>query len=279
MGSLRLHRAFLFTLIGSLVIAAGMGLLGLILQPRFGRLANRALQTALSVALFSLTSLGCAIAWERDRWRVMAVIGIVCSVLSIPLYLLGIWVKWRGASGDPLFQTMAIMATWCVLLAHMCLLGLVRPKRGWRWTLHCTRVCAVLLGLGISAMIVIDPNYPAAEVYLRLIGGLAILTACGTVCVPILHKLGGIPAGEELVTTPLTLTITCPRCAESQQVAAGRSRCRSCGLKFRIEIEEAVCAQCGYALYMLTSDRCPECGTPLAAAQADGAPTQPKAEV
>ncbi|HUU98515.1 MAG TPA: hypothetical protein VM487_22505 [Phycisphaerae bacterium] len=274
MGSFRLHRAFLFTLTGSLVIAAGMGLFGLAVEFRFGRLGDRALQTALSVALFSLTSFGCAIAWERDRWRVVAVIGIVCSVLSIPVYMLGIWIRWGGPYWEPIFKTMAMMATWCVLLAHMCLLTLARPKRGWRWTVRWTRVCAVLLGLGISAMIIIDPGYPTGEVCARVLGGLAILTACGTVCVPILHKLGAIPAGEELVTTPLTLTITCPRCTQSQQVTAGRSRCRSCGLKFRIEIEEAVCIKCGYALYMLTSDRCPECGTPIAPDQANGATTE-----
>ncbi len=272
MGSFRLHRAFLFTLIGSLILGAGMGLFGLVVESRFGRLGERALQTSLSVALFSLTSFGCAIAWERDRWRVVAVIGIVCSVLSIPLYLSAIWVGW-GPREEPIFKTMAMMATWCVLLAHMCLLALARPKRGWRWTLRWTRVCAVLLGLGISAMIIIDPSFPRPGVCLRLLGGLAILTACGTVCVPILHKLGAIPEGEELVTTPLTLTIICPRCTQSQQVTAGRSRCRSCGLKFRIEIEEAVCTKCGYALYMLTSDRCPECGTPIALDQANGATT------
>jgi len=187
MGSFRLHRAFLFTLTGSLVIAAGMGLFGLAVEFRFGRLGDRALQTALSVALFSLTSFGCAIAWERDRWRVVAVIGIVCSVLSIPVYMLGIWIRWGGPYWEPIFKTMAMMATWCVLLAHMCLLTLARPKRGWRWTVRWTRVCAVLLGLGISAMIIIDPGYPTGEVCARVLGGLAILTACGTVCVPILH--------------------------------------------------------------------------------------------
>jgi hypothetical protein len=273
MGSFRLHRAFLFTLIGSLVLGAGMGLFGLVVESLFGRLGERALQTSLSVALFSLTSLGCAIAWERDRWRVAAVVGIVCSVLSVPLYLSGIWVRWGWPYWEPIWKTMVLAGVWCVLLAHLCLLALARPKRGWRWTLRWTRVCAVLLGLGISVFIIVEPYWPDAEVCLRLLGGLAILTACGTVCVPILHKLGAIPEGEELVTTPLTLTITCPRCTQSQQVTAGRSRCRSCGLKFRIEIEEAVCAKCGYALYMLTSDRCPECGTPIAAEEADAAAT------
>ena len=39
---------------------------------------------------------------------------------------------------------------------------------------------------------------------------------------------------------------------------------------FRIEIEEAACATCGYPLYKLTSDRCPECGTPITPAENPG---------
>ena len=36
-----------------------------------------------------------------------------------------------------------------------------------------------------------------------------------------------------------------------------------CGLKFHIRLEEPRCPKCDYLLFMLQSDRCPECGTPV----------------
>ena len=43
-------------------------------------------------------------------------------------------------------------------------------------------------------------------------------------------------------------------------MAVGRSACCKCGLKFSIEVEEEHCAKCGYSLYKVNSNTCPECG-------------------
>ena len=59
------------------------------------------------------------------------------------------------------------------------------------------------------------------------------------------------------------MTIICPGCQKKQTVGVGDSACSTCGLKFHIRVEEPRCPNCDYVLFMLQSDRCPECGTPV----------------
>ncbi|MFG0251941.1 MAG: hypothetical protein ACF8NJ_03610, partial [Phycisphaerales bacterium JB038] len=49
------------------------------------------------------------------------------------------------------------------------------------------------------------------------------------------------------------------RCAVAHMANMGTSHCQSCGLRIYLEVEEPRCA-CGYLLYQLQGDRCPECG-------------------
>ena len=54
----------------------------------------------------------------------------------------------------------------------------------------------------------------------------------------------------------------CPRCGTQQRFARGTSKCAECGLRVIVEFEEPRCA-CGYLLYKLTGEVCPECGRKL----------------
>jgi hypothetical protein len=62
------------------------------------------------------------------------------------------------------------------------------------------------------------------------------------------------------------LRLTCPRCAAEQELPAGLVRCGSCRQALLIEVEEPRCA-CGYLLFRLEGDRCPECGRTIPEAQ------------
>ncbi len=57
----------------------------------------------------------------------------------------------------------------------------------------------------------------------------------------------------------IRVALTCPECGAELSVPAGPARCRDCGLTMNIEFEEPRCA-CGYLLYRLVGETCPECG-------------------
>jgi hypothetical protein len=69
----------------------------------------------------------------------------------------------------------------------------------------------------------------------------------------------------ETVAGEARLRYLCPRCCAEQVSVAGVARCRHCRQVLLIEIEEPRC-ECGYLLYRLAGEACPECGRAIAAA-------------
>jgi hypothetical protein len=59
------------------------------------------------------------------------------------------------------------------------------------------------------------------------------------------------------------ITLICPGCRKKQLLPVGDAQCPTCHLKFHIRIDEPRCPNCDYLLYMLKSDCCPECGSPI----------------
>jgi ribosomal protein L37E len=117
------------------------------------------------------------------------------------------------------------------------------------------------LAFQIIATIIFDIH--SGDEWERGMGILGIAVACGTIAVPILHKVSAIRVREAVRTTELSLAMICPRCGKNQTLSVGRSKCCECGLGFSIEIEEENCKKCGYPLYKIESAVCPECGTPI----------------
>ncbi|HZZ44715.1 MAG TPA: hypothetical protein VFE58_17395 [Tepidisphaeraceae bacterium] len=256
---MNLRRIFLYAVLGSLALSAAVGVAALL----FGTSRNdRWILSMLSIALFSLLSLGAANAIEHRTW-IRAMHGtIALCIVGVCLFLVAIWLPDLPFVNEDFFGKLnGLIATWTIGLTVAGMLAITR----FRPPLSLVRIFSIgaifLLAVVVTLDIFIEPD---GDLWLRITGSTAIITALGAIGTPILYKVKGIK--EPVETTPLELSIVCPRCLLAQSIASGDSRCAGCRLKFHLEIEEPRCPECNYLLYRLTTPRCPECGHALAAA-------------
>lgn len=263
---MKLYQAFLWTMIGSLTLAAALGVWALLI-PRTGWVQEHVLLSALFTGLLSLPAFGCAIVLHRRRDRPIMWLGIIASAATLALTLILIWTE-RTAFDFPdefiqLTVCFGIVAVWA---AHFGLLRLTKLSQTWA---KFVRLATIVLGTTLAVILLIsvwsEPNF---EWFWRVIGVLLILTLCGTIVTPILGLIELIAARgtRESLPSSLKIALTCPRCGSSEMVTAGVGRCAACGLRITIDIEEPRCT-CGYLLHKLKGENCPECGRAIPEAE------------
>jgi hypothetical protein len=256
------QRVLLLSFIGSLVACGLVGIYVLILG-RFGSLEGRVLGSVATIGAAAILALACAINWETRRWHPIGLVGFGVVGIALVLVLTTIWWEWRVPYPEWLGKTTAAAAVLAVAAPHTGLLALARLPRSHEWVRIVTVLAIGLLAILIIGLIIAEPR---SDDWFRVLGVLAIIDVCGTIAVPILHRVHALQRKEQVVTHEHVLALTCPRCRKTQELPEGRSKCGQCGLRFVIEIEEERCLKCGYLLYRLESEVCPECGTPIGSA-------------
>lgn len=252
------QRSLLLTFIVSLCACGLVGIYVLLLGS-FSWLEVRILGSTAAIGAASILGMASAVAWEGRRWHPIGLIGVVAAAAALLAVLGLIWDLGIHLPGDEYEKVTGSLCVLGAALPHVSLLSLARLHRRYEWVRLATVVCIAALAAEILTVIWATPQ---GDIWARGMGVLAILVVCGTLGVPVLHRVSAIRRGDETVTTSLAVTFTCPRCGKSQQCPTGRSRC-ACGLRFLIEIEEEHCPKCGYALYKLESRTCPECGASI----------------
>jgi MFS family permease len=104
------------------------------------------------------------------------------------------------------------------------------------------------------------------------LGVLFLLMLTGTIAVPIavVSKASKVRQVSESLDPRVRVHFGCPKCSERQTHRPGVLKCVSCGTGLFLEIEEPRC-ECGYLLYQLTGNTCPECGRAVARSRGDDA--------
>ena len=225
------------------------------------------LDTAFAVYYLGLISALCLVGHGSDRhyWRW---IGVAAGAVACIIALLRIWlhdfafhnvlVSMTNTNIIRSNATLVTMASISVVVAYTNLVRLIPLRKGHGWL----RVGTIATGLGAAAYFDMSAivHVSAADYYLRGAVAAGILAGCGSLAMLVLARFDR-PADAEMLSTELTLT--CPRCNRKQAISTGTSDCADCGLQFELHVEEPRCRHCEYLLYGLTSDQCPECGTPI----------------
>ncbi len=254
------QRSLLFAFIGSISLC---GLIGIycLLVGNMSSLAGRVLGTTAVIGGASILGLASAIPWESRRWHPIGPLG--CTTVFVAAVLLTglIWIT-RSFQYEVFIKALAIACTLAVAIPHVGLLAMARLRKDYLWVRTSTVIVIGILATLIIVLVIFEG--PESDAMIRIMGALGIADVCGSLAVPILHRVSRIREHEAIHSTVLQLQLTCPRCGLGQQLPAGRTQCTSCGLRLRIEIEEEHCAECGYVLYGNESGVCPECGNTLA---------------
>jgi MFS family permease len=254
------QRTLLLGFIGSISCCGLVGIYCLIIG-RMGQFEAKVLATTGIVGAASILGLASAIPWERRRWHPLGPLAMSAVGAALALVLILIWAELAPSRWEWFYKLTGVAGVFGVALPHAGLLSLARLRPQYEQVRFWTILAIVLLAGQIILSIITEPS---EDLWYRLMGVLSIAVVCGTIAVPILHRVSAIRTREAVRTVELSLSLTCPRCGKAQELPVGRSKCAACGLMFSIEIEEAICRVCGYPLYQLKSDKCPECGTPIA---------------
>ena len=180
--SFPVKKAFLYALIGSVVLGALLGIMA-ILSGRFGWLEVRVLLTTAAIAVASICGLACGAYLSTGRGRILPLAGIALTLLAAGMVIGGIW---HTTFSDGYWQTAASASVFAVACAHLSLLSMARLADWFRWSL--TAAYVVILGVaGLIVLMILREQHGTGM--MELLGVAAIVDAAITIVIPILHRL------------------------------------------------------------------------------------------
>jgi len=220
--------------------------------------------TILSVSALVLMMANVA-AFERGVHRVTSTLGMTCAATGLLLGLSEAWSWWRWdwAVGEGARKTMAMPWIWAAVFALISLLSFCRIPKRWRWLRSATGVCLIAAGLLLSDIATLVGLPHSSTISPTLVDIAAILSACGCATMLLIHQGFYFQRLDAFRAGPLEVQLACPRCGLQHAAPVGRTHCPGCRLMLSIELADAHCDTCGYPLYKLPGNRCPECGQPF----------------
>lgn len=256
-----LTRVLLWVLVTSILMAAGLAIMAVIL-PMTWRTNESVLITCLLVGAFSLPAFCCALVLRKHRFVPLMWGSVISLAIALALWLVLVWVNFDWTVEMWIVRPAVIANTIGVWGAHRGLLSLFQLNgRFAKHVRNATYFFAGLLALFVLAAVISEPEL---EFFYKALLLLIIFTVCGTLITPTLAVIELVKgrANHGSVPSKVNIKLTCPRCGSTQDIKPGNARCRNCSLRINIELEEPRCT-CGYLLYRLQGETCPECGTTI----------------
>lgn len=255
---MRLRTVLLWVMLGAMATTVGILILWILGESTFGEMW---LVVAMMVGGYSFTAMLCVNMLCRSRYKGLMWAGVASSAIG--------FVAWQPALASEVWrlgfdeQLIAVVGTCFTIIAAWSALFAALKSHSWTNTLshvmiHITLSIAAFVGAMIFLAVLIEPR---DETYFAVLGVASLLGGCSllaSMSLAMMTRVRSQGSGETM-SGKVVVNYICPRCKVSQVTRTGLSRCTNCGLRVEITVEEPVCV-CGYQLYQLTTDTCPECG-------------------
>ncbi len=206
------RRIAIITIIGSLAVAAMIGISIILLPGEFSELQGKVLFTTLALAGFSITSL-CHLAVVGRALQVVGYIGIAASAGAFLAATVLIWSDWSSDfDSSAWWKALGVFTVLAISLAHANLLLLLgaRKRQAIRIGLFVTLATIALVALMLILPILTDGDIPGdnGDGYWRVLAVLAILDVLGTIVLPVASIFLRDDAG--VAGLPATVSLALP---------------------------------------------------------------------
>jgi len=186
-------------------------------------------------------------------------LGIAISIGALIGWLSIVWFD-QYLDDDTSIRFSLIGTFWSCWCAHFGMLAMLPLTRdAGRIVRVLTIISTSILATTLSLIVLAQD---ADDFVFRFVAVLSILASRGTIVAPIPAIVEWLQTRgtQESMPNAFRITLQCPRCGSEEQMRTGVSTCSSCGLRIEINVQEPRCEGCGYLLYRLEGDACPECG-------------------
>jgi hypothetical protein len=172
----------LWSFIVFLCFSAFLGIVG-VLSGDFGEFQAKVLATTSITALASICGLCCSAYCDRRTFPLAGQVGVILAIAFAVMVVIGIW----GDVDDwDYWRVTLTMMVYGIAVAHMLALLLLRLPGAYAWLYVVTGVLILLLSsVIVGIMFAEDGN----EGIFKLLAVLAILTALGTLVIPVVSRL------------------------------------------------------------------------------------------
>ncbi len=191
MENLKVKKTFLYTLIGSIIVSALLGIWA-ILAGEFGEFQAKILGTTLIVVGTSILGLACGAFLESPKsanlsLKFIPISGIILAFITALLTLSLIW-QINVSQDSLVLKTIGVCGVFAFSLAQLSLLSLANLSEKFLGALTIAYLVILILALLLSSLIIFEPQNEGGWL-MRVIGVFAIIDAAVTVMIPIFHRL------------------------------------------------------------------------------------------
>jgi hypothetical protein len=195
-GQSNLKRPLLYSLVGSVVLGALLGIV-LVLRNTWGWFEVRVILTTITVAIASLCGLACDLSRTPRGANFLPRGGLVLTLVAAGLILAGMW---TDLNKDEFWKFTISVSIFAVATVHICLLSIAQLAKRFRWVYFVA--CQVIYGLAVLLSVIVFWELENERMF-RFVAMISIVDAALTLVIPLLHRISRTDDNHAHIAAPM----------------------------------------------------------------------------